>query len=484
MIRIIENLLILYYVFYFIIDWVFLLIFMISVRKEKLSIQTDDKFAEFPVSVIVPAYNEEVTVLHSIQMLLALDYPDFEVIVINDGSTDNTLETILNTFELNDIDLDIYKNNAILTKTVKRIYGKNNLIVIDKENGGKADAINVGINYSSKRLICTIDADSVLDKIALKQTVQPMLDNENVFVSGGQLAVVNGVQLKDNKVVNSYLPKNIWIQWQIIEYLKSFMIARYSMSKINSIMIMSGAFSVYKKADLLAVGGFLTENNDSDFIKQTGGNGLQTVCEDMEIVVRMWRYFYEKGRTAKAVFLPHPVCWTEVPDNSNFLLRQRNRWHRGLAETLKIHKTMLFEPKYKMIGLFAFPYYLFFELLSPIIKILTLIFLIIAGTMGYFNQSWILLAVLFSTLASAVITSLATVYIEQWTVKHKLISFDALRYKTGMDWLRLIVMSILGDFVYAPFRIYAQMMGLKDFINKKNDWYKFSRTGFGESEEK
>ncbi len=262
------------------------------------------------------------------------------------------------------------------------------------------------------------------------------------------------------------------------------MIARYSMSKINSIMIMSGAFSVYKKGDLLAIGGFLTENNDSDFIKQTGENGLQTVCEDMEIVVRMWRYFYEKGKKVKAVFLPHPVCWTEVPDNSNFLLRQRNRWHRGLAETLKIHKTMLFEPKYKMIGLFAFPYYLFFELLSPIIKILTLIFLIIAGMMGYFNQSWILLAVLFSTLASAVITSLATVYIEQWTVKHKLISFDALRYKTGMDWLRLIVMSILGDFVYAPFRIYAQMMGLKDFINKKNDWYKFSRTGFGESEEK
>lgn len=484
MIRIIENLLILYYVFYFIIDWMFLVIFMISVRKEKLSIQTDDKFAEYPVSVIVPAYNEEVTVLHSIQMLLALDYPDFEVIVINDGSTDNTLKTILNIFKLKDIDLGTKKTGTIPTKTVKRIYGKKNLIVIDKENGGKADAINVGINYSSKRLICTIDADSVLDKIALKQTVQPMLDDDRVFVSGGQLAVANGVQLKNNKVINSYLPKNIWVQWQIIEYLKSFMVARYSMSKINSIMIMSGAFSVYKKGDLLAVGGFLTENNDSDFIKQTGGNGLQTVCEDMEIVVRMWRYFYEKGRKAKAVFLPHPVCWTEVPDNSNFLLRQRNRWHRGLAETLKIHKTMLFEPKYKMIGLFAFPYYLIFELFSPFIKIFTAIFLIITGIMGYFNQYWILLVVLFSTLTSAVITSLATVYIEQWTIKHKLISFDALRYKSGMDWIRLIVMSILGDFVYAPFRIYAQLRGLKDFINKKNDWYKFSRTGFGESDEK
>ena len=460
----------------------FLFIFMRSVRKENLSIQTDDKFADHPVSIIIPAYNEEVTILHSIQMLLALDYPDFEVIIINDGSSDKTLETVLKNFELKEFTQN--STSEIRTKSVKKMYNLNNLILIDKENGGKADAINVGINYSSKKLICTIDADSILDKIALKQTVQPMLDDESVFVSGGQLAVANGVQLKDNKVINSYLPKNIWIQWQIIEYLKSFMIARYSMSKINSIMIMSGAFSVYKKKDLLAVGGFLTEDNDSDFIRETGGSGLQTVCEDMEIVVRMWRFFYEKGQKVKAVFLPHPVCWTEVPDNPGFLLKQRNRWHRGLAETIKIHKTMLFEPKYKTIGLFAFPYYLFFELFSPIIRILTAVFLIAAGLLGYFNQSWILLAVLFSTLASAVITSLATVYIEQWTIKHKLISFDALRYKSGMDWIRLIVMSILGDFVYAPFRTYAQMIGLKDFIKRKKEWYKFSRKGFGESEKK
>jgi len=457
---------------------------MKSVRKENLSINTDDKFEDYPVSIIVPAYNEEVTILHSVKMLLTLDYPNFEVIVVNDGSSDKTLEKVFNNFELKKSNLK--QLNKIQTKFVKKIYysGDKKLIVIDKENGGKADSINAGINFSSKKLICTIDADSVLDKIALKQTVQPIVNDEKVFVSGGQLAVANGITLKDNKVINSYLPKNIWIQWQIIEYLKSFMIARYSMSKMNSIMIMSGAFSVYKRKDLLKVGGFLSKENNSDFIRQIGANGYQTVCEDMEIVVRLWRYFYEKGKKIKAVFLPHPICWTEVPDNYRFLKRQRNRWQRGLAETLKIHKTMIFEPKYKMIGLFTFPFYLFFELLSPIIKILTVIFLITAGVMGYFNQSWILLVVIFSTLASAVITSLATVYIEQWTIKHKLISYDALRYKSGMDWIRLILMSILSDFVYSPFKIYAQLLGLKDFINKKNEWYKFSRTGFGESEEK
>ncbi|MEA2103366.1 MAG: glycosyltransferase family 2 protein [Candidatus Cloacimonadota bacterium] len=313
MIRIIENLLILYYFFYLVIDWMFLFIFLKSVRKEKLSIHKDEEFVNYSVSIIVPAYNEEITILNNIRMLLALDYPDFEVIVINDGSSDNTLKVMMDNFELCEIAAN--KTPIISTQPIRKIYKMNNLIVIDKENGGKADAINVGINSSSKKLICTIDADSILDKIALKQTVQPLIDDENVFVSGGQLAVANGVKLKNNKVINSILPKNIWVQWQIIEYLKSFMIARYSMSKINSIMIMSGAFSIYKKSDLKAVGGFLTENNDSDFIKQTGGYGSQTVCEDMEIVVRMWRYFYEKGKKAKAVFLPHPVCLKSVYQN-------------------------------------------------------------------------------------------------------------------------------------------------------------------------
>lgn len=482
-IRIIENLLIIYYLIYFLIDWVFFLIFLFNVKKENTSISSNADFAEYPVSVLVPAFNEEVTIVASVQMLLALDYPDFEVIVINDGSNDETLTAILAVFPVKKIKISSLEksiNKFISTQKVNNVYvgldGK--LLIIDKVNGGKADAINVGINYSKKKLICTIDADSVLDQQALKQTVQPMMNNERVFVSGGQLAVANGVSLRDNHVINSTLPRNPWVQWQIIEYLKSFMIARYSMSKINAILIMSGAFSVYKRIDLLTVGGFLTQNNESEYIQKIGADGKQTVCEDMEIVVRLWRHFYEAGEKAKAVFLPHPVCWTEVPDNSGFLLRQRNRWHRGLAETLKIHSVMLFDPKYKMISLFSFPYYLLFELFAPIIKIATVLFLVVVGFLGNFNKSWILLAMLFASVASAVITCLATIFVEQWTRKKQLASLEALRYKTGWDWLRLIMMSILGDVVYAPFRIFAQLSGLKDFFLKKNEWYKFSRKGF------
>ncbi len=482
MLRIVENLLIIYYVSYFIIDWIFLLVFMRSIKKENLEISCNDDFREFPVSIVVPAYNEEVTILESVRMLLALDYPDFEVIVVNDGSKDGTSSVLEKKYDFKDI--EITSNESIDAKPIRNIKKFRNLILIDKENGGKADSVNVGINFSSKSMICTIDADSVLDKLALKQTVQPFINDKSVFVSGGQLAVANGVELVNNEVKSSRLPRNIWVQWQIIEYLKSFMIARYSMSKMNMILIMSGAFSVYKKRDLLEVGGFLTQSNKSDYIKKIGGYGEQTVCEDMEIVVRLWRYFFDINKEARAVFLPHPVCWTEVPDNADFLRRQRNRWHRGLAETMKIHKAMLFEPKYKEIGLLAFPYYFFFELFSPVVKIFTFLFLIIAGLMGYFNQSWMLLAIIFTTLVSAVITSLATVFIEQWTNRNKLNSKEALRYKSVSDWLQLIFISIIGDFIYSPFRIYAQLIGLIDFLKKKNNWYKFSRKGFGKTEEK
>lgn len=478
--RIIENILILYYIFYFLIDWTFFLIFFISIRKEKLSTSENDVFRKYPVSVIVPAYNEEITIVHSIKMLLALDYPKFEIIVVNDGSTDNTLDKIIENFSLKENKIEIPEK--IKTKEINKILvGENGkLVVIDKKNGGKADSINVGINYSEKKLVCTIDADSILDKSALKQTVQPMIDDKKVFVSGGQLAVANGVTIVDNRVVNSHLPKNKWIQWQIVEYLKSFMIARYSLSKLNSILIMSGAFSVYKREDLLYVGGFLTERNDSEFIRQLGSYGKQTVCEDMEIIVRLWRYFYDKKIEARAVFLPHPVCWTEVPDNPSFLKKQRNRWHRGLAETLQIHKAMMFEPKYKAIGLFSFPYYYFFELYAPLIKIFTFFFIVLEIALGNINSAWMLLTIIFATTVSALITSVSTVYIEQWTRKKKLVSFDALRYKTGKDWLTLIFMNVLGDFVYSPFRVYAQLCGLKDFLMKKKEWYKFNRKGFKE----
>jgi cellulose synthase/poly-beta-1,6-N-acetylglucosamine synthase-like glycosyltransferase len=455
---------------------------MINIKKEKTISDSDKSFINHPVSIIVPAFNEEITIIDSIKMLLSLDYPDYEVIAVNDGSKDSTLEKLLNSFQL--IKSDNLKSAIIPTKAVNSVYKSKDyrLIVIDKQNGGKADSINVGINLATKKYICTIDADSILDKAALKQTVQPFIDDPTTFVSGGQLAVANGVTLHNNRVQSSQLPNNIWVQWQIIEYMKSFLISRYSMSKMNAITIMSGAFSLYRKIDLQKVGGFLTKHNKSEYLQKISIQGKHTVCEDMEIVVRLWRYFIDNKQIAKAKFLPHPLCWTEVPDNSVFLRKQRNRWHRGLAETLTIHSKMIFNPNYKLIGAFALPYFLLFELLAPIIKVFTLFFIILAMVTGNIYQQWLLLTLLFTTIISTLITSIGSVLIEQWSMKKQLSSREALRYKSTLDWLRLVIVSVFGDFIYVPFRILAQLEGLKDFINKKNDWYKFERSGFDQKE--
>jgi len=475
--RILEKLLIVYFTAYFVFDLFLFIYSLISFRKSKNRTNKEEDFSGHSITIIVPAYNEQVSIVQCLKMLLKVDYNDFNLIVVNDGSTDNTKEKILEGFSL--IKSDAPVKDGIKIQKVKAVYrGTNsNIIFIDKENGGKADAINTGINYSDKRYICTIDADSILDSESLKRVIYPMVVNKDVFVSGGQLAAANDVIIKNNKVVSSKMPRNIWVLWQIVEYIKSFMISRIGLSKINSLLIMSGAFSIYKKTDLLNVGGFLTKTNDHEYITKTLGIGKSTVTEDMEIVIRLWRYFRENKIKAKARFLPDPVCWTEVPDSGINLYKQRVRWHLGLAETLQIHRKILFEPRYRATGIIAMPYYFFFELLSPIIKIFTLIFLIVSFFFGLINHGWIILLLLSVLITTAIIMSLITVFIESWSQKRTAVNRDALRYKSFGDWLWLLLLGIIGDFSYAFFRMYAQFIGIVNFILKRSEWNKFERKG-------
>ncbi len=475
--NIIEKLLIIYFSAYFLIDFILYLYSIYEFRKKINVLKQGINFERHAISIIVPAYNEEVSIVSCIKMLLEIDYTDFEIIVVNDGSGDNTLEVMMNAFGLNEKKPDYHP--SLITQPIRNIYTdeNNKLFLIHKENGGKADAINAGINLSSKRYVCTIDADSILDSQALKMVILPFIQNPDIFVSGGQLAASNDVVLKHNKVVSSRMPRNIWIQWQIIEYIKSFMISRIGLSRIDSLLIMSGAFSIYKKEDLNHVGGFLTEQNQHPYLKESIGLGKKTVCEDMEVVVRLWRYFKENKRKAKARFLAQPICWTEVPDSGQNLYKQRVRWHQGLAETLKIHREIAFEPKYGTIGLIAYPYYLFFELFSPVVKIITLFFIIAAGFAGTINLGWVLLLIVSVTLTTAIIMSSITVLIENWSQHQLAASRDALRYKTFGNWLWLLFMGVISDFSYAYFRTYAQFIGWIKFLRKKSDWNKFDRKG-------
>ena len=475
--RIIEKLLIIYFSAYFLIDIV-LYIYSILNFRERTKTKTENiDYHGYSISVIVPAYNEEVSIVSCIKMLLEIDYKDFEVIVVNDGSKDETMKLLIDNFDLEKKEFS--SDNYLKTKKIKSFFFDKNkkLIAIDKENGGKADSINTGINFSTKKYICTIDADSILDSQALRKVIEPFISNPNTFVSGGQLAASNDVVIKHNKVVSSRMPRNIWVLWQIIEYIKSFMISRIGLSRINALLIMSGAFSVYKKADLRNVGGFLTEHNDHPYLEKTIGVGHKTICEDMEIVVRLWRYFIEKKKKAKAVFLAQPVCWTEMPDNAKNLFKQRSRWQLGLAETLKIHRALAFEPKYGTIGLIAYPYYFLFELLSPVIKIFTLIFIVFAAFAGTINLAWVMLLIVSITLTTAIIMSSLTVVIENWSQKHFAANRDALRYKNFANWLWLLFVGIISDFSYAFFRLYSQFVGIIKFLQKKSEWNKFERKG-------
>jgi cellulose synthase/poly-beta-1,6-N-acetylglucosamine synthase-like glycosyltransferase len=475
--RVLEKLFIIYFLLYFLIDiglFIYsLLVFII--RKKHQPDLTD--YADHFVSIIVPAYNEEVSIEHCTKMLLELDYPAFEVIVVNDGSKDSTLDVLKQVFNFSPIK---YENDIrIVTKPVRNIYTspEGMLILIDKENGGKADSINAGINFARGRYICTIDADSILDSKALKEVVRPFITNPVTMVSGGQLAAANDMVIIHNQVVSSKAPTNIWVQWQIIEYIKSFMISRIGLSRINALLIMSGAFSLYKKSDLLEIGGFLTAHNTHPYIAKTIGLGRQTVCEDMEIVVRLWQYKRDHKQKAKAVFLPEPVCWTEVPDNGRNLFKQRSRWHQGLAETLKIHRRMIFEPAYGITGMIGLPYYFFFELFSPLIKILTMIFIVLSAVYGLINYQWAILMLFSVLLITAIILSSITAIVENWSQRQHAVSREALRYKNHIDWLWLMMAGILAEFSYSFYKIAAQTNGLISFIRGKNNWNKFARKG-------
>lgn len=476
--RILEKLLIIYFVSYLLIDiGLFLYSFVVFRRRQQRKEKNVEDWENYPVTIIVPAYNEEVSIAYCAEMLLKLDYPAYELVIVNDGSSDQTIKELKSNFHLKETTVSGQK--TLQTESVKHIYEDENssLKVIDKENGGKADTLNAGINAASGKFVCTIDADSILDNQALKSVVKPFITDNRTMVTGGQLAVSNDVVLKNNQVVSSKIPGNIWVLWQIIEYIKSFLVARIGLSKINALLLMSGAFSMYRYDELVRIGGFLSSQNSHPYIKKLMGLGRQTVCEDMEIVVRMFRYRKENDQKAKAVFLPGPVCWTEVPEKGKNLFKQRARWRQGLAESLNIHRSMIFEPKYGATGLLGLPYYFFFEMLAPLVKVFAIIFIIVASSIGMLNLQWLVLMLLGIILLTAVITSGITAIIEYWSHGQSETNRNALRYNSFADWSKLIAAGIVGEFTYSFYKMTAQIKGLMNFWGNKSEWKKFERKG-------
>ncbi len=464
---IITNFFILYFGVYGLLNLLFLIIFLHDFLRQKFREPTLDRYPK--VSVLVPAFNEEKVIADTVNSLLNVDYPDLEIIVIDDGSTDRTTPNLVESFKMEKIDAE--ELPRLNTKPVRTIYRSSvypHFVLIEKENGGKSDALNAGLNLARGEIVVTIDADTVLARNSLKRLVAQYLKS-NAAAIGGLLTISNEVVFENGRPIRADVPKNPIVLFQLIEYLVSYTIGRVALSRLNSLLVLSGAFSAFDKKLILDIGGFLSEPQ----------HGKHTVCEDMEIIVRLHKFLRHRKIKRKIIFAPFPVAWTEAPHNLKNVLKQRNRWHRGLIESLLIHRDMLFEPAYGVIGLFAMPYYLFFEFLAPFFKLISVIFLVLLGIIGLVHLKFVLVLFVLVIIISALYTAVLTTMIE---LKFKRISrenIEALRYRNFGSWLKLIVYSFFLEPVFGLLRLIAQLWGMYDFARGRKTWYKYERTGFG-----
>jgi len=308
-----------------------------------------------PISVLVPAYNEAPGIADSVRSLLALDYPQLEVVVINDGSTDGTTEHLADVFDLREVSRPTPP--FLPHRPVRAVYEPRSqlrLLVIDKENGGKADSLNAGINFAAYPIFCTIDADSILEADALAKTALPFVDDpRQTIATGGMVRVANGCRIERGRVMEAGLPRSRLAMFQVVEYVRAFFGTRTGWTALNALLIVSGAFGLFRRDVVIAAGGYRTD----------------IVGEDFELVVRLHRTCHDAGRPYRIVYVPDPVCWTEAPERARFLRRQRRRWHRGCLETLLIHRRMLLNPRYRAVGLLAMPAMLVFDVLGPLIEL-------------------------------------------------------------------------------------------------------------------
>ncbi len=408
----------------------------------------------WPVSIIVPAHNEARNIVETVRSLLNVNYGQFEVIVVNDGSTDGTLKRLVATFDLKRTD-KIYRR-TLPTGAVSGLYATldlPNLLVVDKERGGKADALNTGINVSRYPLYCSVDADSVIEENALLRVVKPFMEHpEEMVAVGGIVRIANGCEVREGRVARIGLPKKALPIFQVVEYLRAFLSGRIGWSTLRSLLIISGAFGLYRKSDVIAVGGY-------DRWSET---------EDLELVLKLHDYLHGQGRKYRIVFVPDPVCWTEVPNTFRVLARQRNRWHRGLLQSLWRHRGMVFNPRFGVIGSLALPYFVLFETLGPFVEILGYVMIALSWFLGLLNADFFLLFLIFAVFFG-VFLSVAAVLLEE-------ISFR--RYPGWEHLAMLVIFGVLENFGYRQVLSLFKVKAFWDFLLRRRAWGRMEREGF------
>ena len=412
-----------------------------------------------PVSIIVPAYNEQNTIRESVLALLTLHYPEFKVIVVNDGSSDSTAETMIKEFDMKPIHY-VRDDETISHQPIRQIYGSEkypDLLFLDKKNGKKADAINAGMTCVRTPLFCVIDADSLLESGALLKAVRPFLEtSDNVIAVGGTVGIVNGCTVKNGQVTQYGLPKKFLPRIQVVEYIRAFLMARLAASRKGTLAIISGAFGIFRRDIAVAIGGYDTT----------------TVGEDMEMVLRMHRYMLERDIPYSVRYVPEPVCWTEAPESLKFLSNQRIRWQRGALECLSRHKNMLFNRKYGRLGMVTLPTFLLVDLISPVMEIIGYFLIILLILFGWLEAKYIIaLLVLFSF---GVLITVMSLMIEQDEIE---------QFTNPMDIFKVLLTACVENFGYRQICSFWRIRGLfQHFGGKKATWGKMERVGFKTAE--
>lgn len=408
-----------------------------------------------PISVLLSAYNEESNIVESVKSLRQLDYPDFEIVVINDGSTDSTLNRLIESFGLERIN-SVYRP-ILKTGSVRAFYVNPevpNLVVIDKVHSGKADSLNAGINVSRAPYFCSVDADSILEKDSLKRLMRPIIEEpEVVKATGGIVRIVNGSVVRDGKLVEVRLPDDSLSRLQVVEYIRSFLFGRAGLSALNSLLVISGTFSMFHKKTVMAVGGYSTD----------------TVTEDMELVVRLHRHLMKTKKKYRINFVPDPICWTEAPKTFIALSKQRRRWHAGLGESISLHMVMLFNPRYGRIGLFALPYQLLVEFFGPLIETVGYAVVILSFLTGMIDERFFMLFLIMA-VAVGVFFSTAAILLEEITYR---------RYPRLRDLLVLLFYGVVENFGYRQLVAFWRARAVVRFLLPgKKRWEHIKKHGF------
>lgn len=416
------------------------------------------------ISILAPAYNEEKNVVQSVHSLLTLEYPDFQVIVINDGSADDTIGVLQREFSLERIDPSM--SGSLPTAPVRGVYrspGYAKLLVIDKDNGGKADALNAGINLASCEYICSIDSDSLLEPDALlRMTAQILVSDTETIAVGGNILPVNGCTVERGMLQSIGLPANRYARLQTIEYLRSFIAGRLGWSRLNALLIISGAFGLFRRDRVREIGGYMTGRGEFN---------RDTVGEDMELVVRLVKRMGESRRKYRVRYAASANCWTEVPEDLASLYKQRDRWHRGLVEIMTWHRKMLFNPRYGTAGLLAFPYFLIFELIGPFYEFAGYPLMLIGFATGALH--WHIFVIMFSAiLLFGLLISMITLGLSE----------RGIIYFRQKELATLLGTSIIENFGFRQLMGWVRVFASVGMLLKNKGWQKLERKGFAPSQ--